>query len=155
VVNGQYAKEEIDIVELAILAKEINESVAEKKNNKIDIKPDNSKINVMVNSADMLRVFNNLLENAIKFTDNGIIEVAIMQKNAKTQILITDNGKGMNEYTIKNIWFFQTNSSDGTDDSFGSGLGLTIVKDIVKAHNGTIEVESTIGKGTTFKIELP
>jgi len=100
------------------------------------------------------KVFFNLLSNAIKFTnDNGAIEVAISKNGEDTiDLSITDNGIGMDPNELKHVFeqFYQSDSASGK----GSGLGLSLSKEIINLHGGTINVTSNKWQGTTFCISL-
>lgn len=108
------------------------------------------------------QIFMNLLANAIKFTDEGEITVDIdLQQvdsdNIVLLIKITDTGIGIAEKELPLIFdeFSQVVHHKRNDWQKGSGLGLPICKKLVQLHNGTIEVSSTVNKGTIFNIELP
>ena len=72
------------------------------------------------------------------------------RRDARARIVITDEGSGMDQKTLSRLFepFFTTKKR-------GTGLGLSIVRQIIDMHGGTIDVQSTVGKGTTFRIELP
>ncbi|MBW6471044.1 MAG: PAS domain S-box protein [Methanosarcinaceae archaeon] len=99
------------------------------------------------------QVIMNLLSNAIQsFKNDGEIKIETGLKNNNVEIIITDNGCGIPEKNLTNIFepFFTTkNVGDGT------GLGLSISYGVIKSHNGSIDVKSQVGKGTTFIIKLP
>lgn len=102
------------------------------------------------------RIITNLLDNAIKFCSSGdeiIIETSL--QNDKVLITVKDTGPGIPEEDIKHIWtrFHKADRSRGKDKK-GVGLGLSIVREIIKAHGETIEVYSQLGKGTTFVFSL-
>lgn len=101
-------------------------------------------------------VFRNFISNAIKFSHHyGTIKISVFEKdNNWMTIQIQDNGIGMSELKLKKI-FLDREHSLGTDGERGSGLGLLVCKEFVERHNGKIEVESVLGKGTTIKINLP
>ena len=99
----------------------------------------------------------NLLNNAIKYTPNeGRVKVYLQNKNDKAVLSIEDTGIGIPKEGLGCIFnrFYRVDKSRSREDG-GSGLGLSISKYIIDAHNGTIEVESEVGKGTRFKISLP
>jgi signal transduction histidine kinase/DNA-binding response OmpR family regulator len=99
------------------------------------------------------QVFANILVNAAHaIPEKGIIEVRTYKETDGVVIEISDTGVGMDEETLKKIFnpFFSTKESD-----LGTGLGLSIVYRIIEKHNGTVDVESKAGKGTTFIIKLP
>jgi two-component system, OmpR family, phosphate regulon sensor histidine kinase PhoR len=100
----------------------------------------------------------NLLDNAIKYSDKTtpLLAIKLEQSQGHTIISIFDNGPGMDANELNRIFerFYriQGNRSYSVE---GSGLGLSIVKHIINKHKGFIEVESTIGVGTTFKLSIP
>lgn len=102
------------------------------------------------------QVLMNMIINASQAIENGVglitIKTEYDQTSKEVVIKITDNGKGMDEKTKRNIFdpFFTTKRDKG-----GSGLGLSISYGIIKDHHGKIEVDSTLGSGTTFTIRIP
>ncbi len=98
-------------------------------------------------------ILQNILSNALKFTDRGGIEIGYGKERRSFWIEIKDSGKGIPEDKIPLIFnrFYQI----GPTNFQGSGIGLAIVKDLVTALGGTIEVESKLQKGTTFKMVFP
>ncbi len=105
-------------------------------------------------------VFLNIIINArhaLRDTDNGKISVSVKGKENFIEIILEDNGCGMDQQTQKNIFkeFFTTKFSSNNDGIEGTGLGLSLTKRIIESHNGTISVESSKGKGTVFIIKLP
>ncbi len=102
--------------------------------------------------AQINQVLLNLLLNAIQSMDKpGVIRVTLRQIDADTvTITVTDQGKGIAPEHLPNIFrpFFTTKGH-------GTGLGLSLARRIVEAHAGSIMVESTLGEGTRFKVELP
>jgi signal transduction histidine kinase len=104
------------------------------------------------------QVFNNLLTNAIKYTpDKGKINVMIKDEPEQVRILISDDGIGIAKKDENKIFqkFFTGSGSSLTRESGRMGLGLAIAKGIVEAHEGSIWVESELGKGSTFVFTLP
>lgn len=101
-------------------------------------------------------LFNNLISNAYRYHDltkeDPFIRIKIAFDEGNANIQVTDNGQGVDPNHINSIFemFFRA-----TTDSQGSGLGLYIVKEIVEKLQGTISVDSRLGKGTTFIISLP
>lgn len=102
-------------------------------------------------------IIRNIVSNAIKFTnEGGLIVIASSQTADKTEITIEDNGVGMTSETIKKILdTIELNSTKGTSGETGTGMGLIISKEFIQRHKGTLNIESTIGKGSTFIITLP
>lgn len=101
-------------------------------------------------------VIGNLLNNAIKFTpENGKITFTCSEKQNQVQLVIEDNGVGMNEETINNLFRIdETNSTLGTNNEKGTGLGLLVCKEFLDINNVGIEVESKLGKGTKIKLSF-
>jgi signal transduction histidine kinase len=100
------------------------------------------------------RVIGNLLGNAIKFTDSGGIRVGTRRTDAGVAIAISDTGIGISPENQSRIFDEFWQLSDPAR-SKGSGLGLSISKRLIEAMGGTIVVQSTLGKGSTFTITLP
>jgi signal transduction histidine kinase len=100
-------------------------------------------------------VFSNLLSNALRFTDpGGYIIVRAQQEQDYVRFFIEDSGKGIAAEHLNHL-FEQFYRVPGQDDKSGIGLGLAIVREIVRAHGGDVGVESRLGKGSTFSFSLP
>jgi len=99
----------------------------------------------------------NLVNNAIKFTpESGTITISAQQNNNKLRLKISDSGIGMNKKTLKKLFKIEDSfSTRGTNKEKGSGLGLILVKELVEKNQGRIFVESELGKGSHFMIDLP
>lgn len=103
------------------------------------------------------RAINNIIDNAIKYTEaGGKIHISLSKESSWTRLIISDSGIGMEESEIPYIFdrMYRVDKSRAAH-SRGAGLGLSIVKWIVDAHEGTIFVNSTPNKGTEFIIDLP
>ncbi len=106
----------------------------------------------------MLRMINNLLSNAIKFTpEKGRIKLEIDPgPQGHLKLTVTDTGIGIPKDKIPHLFDkFTSASQTGTAGEKSTGLGMSIVKEILERHGGSIEVHSVAGKGTTFQIILP
>lgn len=105
----------------------------------------------------MFTVLRNLLTNAIKFShSNSKVEVFIENDEKGKMLCVRDYGMGISDDQKAKLFdITSTNSQPGTNNEKGTGLGLILVNDFVKLNNGELSFESQIGKGTTFKIELP
>ena len=99
------------------------------------------------------QVFQNLISNAIKFTPNGKITVGASTANGIARCWIQDTGDGIDGERLDKI--FDKLETDQQPDKRGVGLGLAIVKQIVELHGGTVTVESRVGDGSTFTLEIP
>ena len=103
-------------------------------------------------------IVSNLLQNAIKYTDRGVISVRLNWLTSQTVALeVSDTGIGIAHHHLSNIFdpFMQVHKTSSENSRGGIGLGLSIVKKHVDQMKGTMNVESELGKGTTFKIVLP
>jgi len=104
----------------------------------------------------LTQVLLNLVGNAIKFTDRGEVRVTARTVNGHFAVSVMDTGPGIPEAEQMRIFeqFHQVDSSL-TKAKGGTGLGLAIAKQIVEMHGGRIWVDSTVGKGSTFQMEIP
>ena len=111
---------------------------------------------VRTDSAKLKHIFQNLLNNAIKFTEEGSINVKVWRVGERLQIEVKDTGIGISKEDIATIFqMFRQVDSSGTRSYGGAGVGLYIVKQFVELLKGTIKVESTVGKGSIFTVVLP
>lgn len=107
-------------------------------------------------SVKLEQVFINLMDNAIKYTEEGSITITARKENHEIAIRIEDTGIGIPEPHVPRIFErFYTVDKSHSRRLGGTGLGLSIVKHIVLLHDGSIDVESTQGRGTTFTVHLP
>ena len=108
--------------------------------------------------ADLLKqVLVNLIHNAVKFSREGSqIELIADAKGDRVRIDVLDHGIGIPEDKLERVFdrFYRV-EGEGPDRAGGTGLGLAIVKSVVELHGGTIRVESQVGRGSRFVIELP
>ncbi|MHA6258507.1 hybrid sensor histidine kinase/response regulator [Sporosarcina sp. CAU 1771] len=111
---------------------------------------------VLADENRITQVLFNLLHNAVKFTEQGTIRIQAYIEGDKARIVITDTGIGMDEETLRTIFEPYVQGRNGeTMSEGGLGLGLNISGKLVELHGGTLEVESTLGKGTSFSFSLP
>jgi signal transduction histidine kinase len=104
----------------------------------------------------LVQILFNIVQNGIQFTQNGEIKIRAQNVTNGTDIQISDNGIGMTEEQVKNIWerYYKADASR-IQTKGESGLGMAIVHELVQVHGGKIKVESEAGKGTTFKLHFP
>ncbi len=104
----------------------------------------------------LTQVLLNLVGNAIKFTDTGEVHIIASAENGHFAVSVADTGPGIPADQLTRVFeqFHQVDSSN-TKAKGGTGLGLAIAKQIVEMHGGRIWAESTMGKGSTFHMELP
>lgn len=113
---------------------------------------------VMQDSVDQLReLLSNLIMNAIKYNrPGGDVWVTIFKQSSEMTITVKDNGIGISEEDKARVFErFYCVDKGRSKKSGGTGLGLSIVKHIVSYHNGTLELESELGRGSTFTIRIP
>jgi heavy metal sensor kinase len=114
-------------------------------------------IQVEGDKVKLRELFLNLMDNAIKFTPaGGKISLSLVKTEGQAAVSVNDTGIGISEEHLPRIFdrFYRVNKTSSAEDA-GSGLGLAICKHIVTLHKGQIQVKSTFGKGSTFKITLP
>ncbi len=135
----------------------LNRIIAGKKNIKLQLEKHSEDVFLFMDKDKIVQVLNNLIGNAIKFSfENSVIEIKLKTDKDNAMFLVSDKGTGIAPQNIENLFKpFSKISSVGTSGERGTGLGLNIVKNIVKAHNGKVWVESVQGKGTTFFVSLP
>lgn len=111
---------------------------------------------IYADSLKLEQVFINLLDNAIKYTDHGEINISIKGVDKKVEIRFQDTGVGIpGEHLARIFERFYTVDKSRSRQLGGTGLGLSIVKHIIQLHGGSIDVQSKPGSGSTFIILLP
>ena len=147
-------KEKVNIVSL--VKNSVIDILNDSKYSKVDIKFECSedKIFIDIDKVLMQRVLNNLIYNALVHNDKNISIVVSVYKKDKIYISISDNGKGISEKDLENIFDRYYRGTNTGEAHKGSGLGMSIAKEIVNAHNGDITISSILGKGTDINITL-
>ncbi len=110
-----------------------------------------------VDEVKLNQVFTNLVENAIKYNnENGSVRVKLDADHQFFTVLVEDNGIGIPEEDLQHIYerFYRVDKSHSREIG-GTGLGLAIARSAIVMHRGTIQVESELGKGTTFTVQIP
>jgi signal transduction histidine kinase len=102
------------------------------------------------------QIFENLLSNAIKYSEDGEIVIRVQDHRDHAEVSITDQGMGVAPEVLPHLFgrFYRTELAKASREP-GLGLGLYITRSLVEAHGGRISVESTPGKGSTFRFTLP
>src|SRR5262245_29817683 len=156
--SGQFA---LNMAEYAIesvveTVRAATESLAQNKKLTLTTSVDKSLPIGLGDEQRLTQVLLNLVGNAIKFTDTGDVRVIAKAVNGHFNVSVTDTGPGIPDQERTRIFeqFHQVDSSL-TKAAGGTGLGLAIAKQIVEMHGGRIWVESTVGKGSTFQMEIP
>ncbi|MCP4652259.1 MAG: response regulator [Candidatus Omnitrophica bacterium] len=113
-------------------------------------------IETYVDKDKIMEVFNNVINNAIKFTEKGDIEIKVVDGEEYVTCSIADKGKGISPEDLPYIFDkFRQFGKHSQSGQKGTGLGMAISKSIVKLHGGRMQVASTLGEGTTFTFTLP
>jgi two-component system sensor histidine kinase ChiS len=149
-------KEWIDLVGLA---REVGALFQPKaKNIGLELKENFSSPTAMayVDKDNVIRVFTNLISNALKFTEQGHIEILVTDKPDCVECQVADTGRGVSEEDAPRVFGkFEQFGDHKKAKEKGTGLGLNICKKIVELHHGEIWMESILGKGSTFTFTFP
>ncbi len=133
-------------IELEDMVKEKNlDFILEEKDKDIEINADKSRIR---------QVLINILNNSVKFTDKGKIVLTIEKLDGKAKITVKDTGIGIQKDKISYLFNKFYTANDYGNATSGAGLGLNIVKTIIDMHNGSVNIESEVNKGTTVTVIL-
>jgi len=133
------------------------ELLARQKSIQMDIQSSHAAIICNFDRDKIEKIFFNLLSNALKFTpEKGKVTLQMEQVDNKVTVMVSDTGTGMSPEQLPHIFdrFYQVDSSK-TRAYEGSGIGLSLVKELIDLHEGTIQVKSKPGVGTEFKVTLP
>ena len=149
-------KKDTNILQIIQIAKSDIDVLYKQKKHSIEIVDEtNGNANIKVDEMYMRNVLRNLLENAMKYSDEGtIVNVLIRRTSRHLTISVKDKGWGISRKDQKHIFdqFYRVVHPNGPR---GFGIGLATVKYIVEAHHGKINVQSELGKGSVFTITLP
>lgn len=151
--------EPVELVDLMRAVRDATEALATKKGVSMTVRVDRDVPIITADGGKLRRVLENLISNAIKFTDEGgsvDIEASYCDQIDQVVISVSDTGSGIKEEDIDRIFdsFTQGSKPDNSPNN-GSGLGLAVVKELIDLHGGRIEVESVLGEGSTFKVHIP
>lgn len=146
-----------ELVESQVL---LFEAVAERKNLYLKTEVVERNLYAPVDEQIFRQIMNNLINNALKYTDNGGVKITvdsvIENSNSFARVTVEDTGIGIPENSLGLIFQEFRQVSEGFNRHFeGTGLGLTITKNFVEMMNGQIKVKSTVGAGSTFSVLFP
>jgi len=146
-----------DLVRLARDAAQQLEPLAKKRGHTLTMSANGISILAKIDARRIEQVLANLITNAIKYTvDPGEIRVRVESQGPFATISVTDTGIGVPEDELNQLFTrYGRGKSEIVRKIQGTGLGLLIVKQIVEAHGGKVWARSTVGKGSTFALELP
>jgi heavy metal sensor kinase len=145
-----------DLAELTATTADQMNLLAEDKGISVQCGPE-QKVFVQGDRARLKQVVVNLLDNAIKYTARGgTIQLNVTRQNGHAILDVVDSGIGIPAESVPHVFerFFRVDKARSRDEG-GAGLGLSIVKSICTAHNAELQLESTVGKGSRFRIKLP
>jgi signal transduction histidine kinase len=145
----------VDLAELAAASVQSAQPVAEGKAVALLFDADAGMAPLWGDPTRITQLLDNLISNAVKFTaQGGTVTVVVAQRGDSCHLEVRDSGVGIPEDELDRLFvrFFRASTSHV---AAGTGLGLSIAKSIVEAHRGTITVESEVGVGTTFLVDLP
>ncbi len=139
---------------LTEVVKEFDPTIHE-KNIQIEIQQFNGRLEVFGDKTKLRQVLVNLIQNAIKYSSSGKVELIVAEEKNSAIIIVKDSGAGIPEKDIERIFerFYRVDKTRARDVG-GTGLGLAIVKHIIEAHQSKIEVKSKVGVGSEFSFRL-
>jgi signal transduction histidine kinase len=145
-----------NMVELITNNINLNKNISKKKNIEIKFLPADELVEAMVDKTQIEQVLNNLITNAIKFSNKDTVIEISMERNEKALVLcVKDQGQGIPKQELEKLFTpFHKTSVKSTAGEKSTGLGLAIAKKIVEAHKGKIWVISEVGKGSEFRFSL-
>jgi signal transduction histidine kinase len=111
---------------------------------------------IMMDKEKVRQIINNMIDNAIKYSKQGVIKVGLKQEDGNLVVSVSDNGKGIRKEELASIFDKYTRGHDSVTHATGLGLGMYVAKIIVEQHHGKIWAESPgEGKGSTFFFSIP
>jgi len=152
---GEFAPRKLDEIAEKFYRK--NREYVKEKGFKMSIESDSNLPFVMVDADQIDTILSNLVENAMKYsTDDKKIEIRVINKEKEVELIVKDNGVGIDPKEQKRVFdkFYRVEDAL-TANTKGHGLGLSIVKNLVDLNSGTIEIESRMGRGSTFIVRFP
>lgn len=147
-------RQPVDLVHLAHSAAELFEPLAEDRGLRIAVRAPETPVWVGGHPAQLQRAVANLLDNAILYSDRGTIVLSVESARDACRLTVADEGPGIPPEARPRI-FDRFYRADPSRSRPGSGLGLSLVKSIVQAHAGEVDVETEPGKGSRFTLSLP
>jgi len=147
-------KQEFDLNTLIDNIAEVHRPIAQEKNIVIKTKVDVG-LSAVADPDKIEQVMDNLITNAVKYTNSGEINITAEEKNKVVTITVKDTGIGISEEHLERLFdrFYRTDKARSRDKG-GTGLGLAVVKGILRAHESKILVTSKVGEGSTFSFTL-
>jgi len=152
-----YAREEVELGELVCEGLKSFEVICRHQGYQVKLQPPAERVTVSGDWSSLAQVVHNLVDNAIKYSPAGsTIELFLDRHLGQARLRVRDQGIGIDSSEQQKIFErFHRVSTGLLHEVRGSGLGLAIVKHVVEAHGGRIDLESALGKGSTFTLWLP
>ena len=154
-------REQVDLAAIARQAVAMFGGVAEERAVGLVLQSAASSVRVAGDASQLRQVLGNLLDNAIRFTPSGgrvTVSLGADPERHQAILAVADTGCGIEQEHLGRVFdrFYKTDASRTHGESVrGGGLGLSICRSIVERHGGSVEVHSTIDRGTTFTVRLP
>lgn len=145
--------QEFDLADVARHMQDWYNEKADQKN--VTLHVDQHSCRVVGDPGKIEQVLDNLVSNAIKYTNEGTVSLSYQSKDSKVEVVVEDDGIGISDEHLSRLFdrFYRTDKARSRDKG-GTGLGLAVVKSILNAHGSTIEIESEVGEGTRFWFKL-
>lgn len=148
--------QEVDLLPILTNAVETVEQQTIRKDIDLEFHPDSSEYKVLGDPGTLTEATVNLLTNSIKYTKmGGRVELTVSQGEENVSFSVIDNGVGIAKDDISHIFTDFYRGDNLPEGERSSGVGLSITKRIIEAHQGSIDVESVLGEGSKFTIQLP
>lgn len=163
---SQFEKQEVELEKMPVHVHEIIKQISDKfllqlqeKNGKAELNLHASNDLIKADEVHFTNLVNNLVDNAVKYSKEHVpihLKISSTNSNGKLILKFEDNGIGMSKETQKRVFekFYRAHTGN-LHNVKGFGLGLNYVKSVAQSHNGTVKVESALGKGSIFTLEFP
>ena len=155
-VDKRAAREPVDLS--AIVQRAVDVFAAAARERQVRVEVQDEKVPALLGDADGIeRLVLNLLDNALKYNQpGGQVTLRLSHQDRQAVLEVSDTGIGIPPESVPRIFerFYRVDKGRARDEG-GTGLGLAIVKHVVQSHGGQVDVESRMGKGTTFRVKLP
>ena len=155
--SASVEKEPVDLKAILVHAAEVLSAAARERQVKIEVEAPDGIPPVPGDPDGLERLVLNLADNAVKYNrPDGCVQLRLFQSDGQVVVEVTDSGIGIPQDALARIFerFYRVDKGRSREEG-GTGLGLAIVKHVAQTHGGQVEVESRIGKGSTFRVKLP
>ncbi|MEX2400616.1 MAG: HAMP domain-containing sensor histidine kinase [Rhodothermales bacterium] len=156
----EFGEKEIELVEVDIVRHvrdrvEILRRDAERKDIELVFAPDVDEMTAQLHPLFLDRILHNLIDNAIKYTDEGRVEMDVERRDGRIWLYVADTGRGMDTAFIPRLFAPFERERRGARGERGTGLGLAMTRSLVELMDGRIHACSTLGEGSTFTVSFP